>query len=81
MAVSSTRVKNALLIFVRAVGLAAGVGLLLSGVGDIGLLMGAGVWLGLSQGGFAVFKVVIGAFLMVVSVKPNIAYPRIEKLE
>jgi hypothetical protein len=81
VAVSSARVKNALLIFVRAVGLAAGVGLLVSGVGDMGLLMGEAVWLGLARGGFAVFKVVIGAFLMVVSVKPDIAYPRMEKLE
>ena len=81
MAVSSERVKSALLIFVRAVGLAAGVGLLVSGVGDMGLLMGEGVWLGLSRGGFAVFKVVVGAFLMVVSVKSDIAYPRMEKLE
>lgn len=78
---SSERVKNALLIFVRAVGLAAGVGLLVSGVGDMGLLMGEGVWLGLSRGGFAVFKVVIGAFLMIISVKPTIAYQRIETLE
>jgi hypothetical protein len=79
--VSSDRVKNALLIFVRAVGLAAGVGLLVSGVGDIGLLVGEGVWLGLSRGGFAVFKVVIGAFLMVASARPDFAYPRIEQLE
>ena len=72
---SSDRVKNALLIFVRAVGLAAGVGLLVSGVGDMGLLMGEGVWLGLSRGGFAVFKVVIGAFSMIISVNPDFAYP------
>ena len=80
MALSSERVKNTLLIFARAVGLAAGVGLLVSGVGDIGLLMGEGVWLGLSRGGFAVFKIVIGAFLMVVSARPTIAQQRMEKL-
>jgi len=62
-------------------GLAAGVGLLVSGVGDMGLLMGEGVWLGLSRGGFAVFKIVIGAFLMVVSAKPNVAHQRIGKIE
>ena len=78
---SSERVKNTLLIFARAVGLAAGVGLLVSGVGDMGLLMGEGVWLGLSRGGFAVFKIVIGAFLMVVSAKPTIAHQRIGKIE
>lgn len=78
---SSDRVKNALLIFVRAVGLAAGVGLLVSGVGDMGLLMGEGVWLGLSRGGFAVFKVVIGAFLMILSIRPDFAYQRMEQLE
>lgn len=81
MALSSERVKNTLLIFARAVGLAAGVGLLISGVGDMGLLMGEGVWLGLSRGGFAVFKIVIGAFLVVVSAKPNIARQQTEKNE
>ena len=79
MALSSETVKNALLIFVRAIALAAGLGLLVSGVGDLGLLVGEAVWLGLSRGGFAVFKIVIGAFLMVASVKPDIAYQRMEK--
>ena len=55
--------------------------MLVSGVGDIGLLMGEGVWLGLSRGGFAVFKIVIGGFLMVVSAKPNIAHQRMERIE
>ena len=76
---SSEKVKTALLIFVRAIALAAGLGLLVSGIGDLGLLVGEAVWLGLSSGGFAVFKIVIGAFLMVASVKPDIAYQRIEK--
>jgi len=73
--VSSDRVKNARLIFVRAVGLAAGVGLLVSGVGDMGLLMGEGCGWACPGGGFAVFKVVIGAFSMIISVNPDFAYP------
>ena len=76
---SSEKVKNALLIFVRAMALAAGLGLLVSGIGDLGLLVGEAVWLGLSRGGFAVFKIVIGAFLMVASVKPDVAGQRLEK--
>ncbi|MFQ6064856.1 MAG: hypothetical protein ACE5L6_05205 [Candidatus Bathyarchaeia archaeon] len=78
---SSRNVKNALLIFIRAVALAAGLGLLVSGIGDLGLLIGQGLWLGLSRGGFAVFKIVIGAFLIVASIKPDVAYPRMEKRE
>jgi hypothetical protein len=37
--------------------------------------------MGLSRGGFAIFKVVIGAFMMAISAKPSIAYRRMETPE
>jgi hypothetical protein len=78
---SSEKVKKAILIFIRAVALAAGLGLLISGIGDLGLLIGEGLWLGLSKGGLAVFKIVIGAFFVVAGIKPNVAYARMGKAE
>jgi len=44
-------------------------------VGDMGLLMGEGCGWACPGGGFAVFKVVIGAFSMIISVNPDFAYP------
>ncbi len=69
------RVKKSVLDFVRAIGLATGLGLLVSGVDDLGLLVGQGLWLGLSRGGFAVFKMIIGVFLTVANIKTDIVYP------